>query len=348
MFVTQTLNRGGAERVVSLLSQEFVRIGYEVKIILFDDKVQYEYGGAIININTPPSVSYLTKIIRLFQRVSRLKKIFKKEKPNYIFSFMESCNFSSILTGEKVLVSMRNNPNKKHNFHQKILIRVLYKFKNVIKVVAVSKEIKSILNKDYNLKNTISILNPVVFHKNYVLKENLSKYQPYLVSIGRLNKQKNFEFLINTYAKTKTKDKAKLLIVGEGQERIKLEKIIHNLRLSSNIFLLGQKENIKDYYLQSDLYILSSSFEGFPNVLIEALSNSCASIATNCPTGPSEIISNNQNGMLVENENQEEMIKAIDKLYFNQELKGNFRKNAKKSIEHLKLETIAKEWLDID
>jgi len=347
IFVAQTLNRGGAERVVSLLSQEFERIGYDVKIALFNDKIQYQYGGEIININTPPSANYFIKLIRIYQRVKRLKKIFRDERPDYIFSFMESCNFASILTGEKVLVSIRNNPNKKHNWYQKILIKFLYKFKNVKKVVAVSKEIENILNKDYSLKNTTTILNPIIIDNTYKIQEDLSKYQPYIVSVGRLNKQKNFEMLIEAYLKTKIQENAKLLIVGEGSQRIELEQLIKKLKLEKKVLLIGQKENVKDYYLQSDMYVLSSSFEGFPNVLVEALSNSCACIATNCPTGPAEIITNEQNGLLVENENQDAMNKAIDRLYLDEELKNSFKNNAQKSIKHLKLETIAKEWLSL-
>lgn len=347
IFVAQTLNRGGAERVVSLLSQEFERIGYTVKIVLFNDKVQYEYGGEILNINTPASPSYIVKLIRIYQRVKRLKKIFENEKPDYIFSFMESCNFASILTGKEVVVSIRNNPNKKHNWYQKILIKSLYKFKNVKKIVTVSKEIENILNKYYNLKNTTTILNPIIIDNTYKIKENLSTYQPYIVSVGRLNTQKNFEMLIKAYSKTKTQEKAKLLIVGEGNERTKLEQLIKSLKLENKVLLIGQKENIKDYYIQSDIYILSSSFEGFPNVLVEALSNSCACIATNCPTGPNEIITNEENGLLVENENEEAMSKAIDRLYFDDELKKRFVSNTQTSIEHLKLEQIAKKWLEI-
>jgi GalNAc-alpha-(1->4)-GalNAc-alpha-(1->3)-diNAcBac-PP-undecaprenol alpha-1,4-N-acetyl-D-galactosaminyltransferase len=347
IFIAQTLNRGGAERVVSLLSQEFERIGYKVKIILFDNKIQYKYGGEIININTPASSSYIIKLVRIYQRIKKLKKKFKNEKPDYIFSFMESCNFASILTGEEVVVSVRNNPNKKHNWYQKILIKSLYKFKNVKKIVAVSKEIENILNQDYSLKNTATILNPIIIDNNYKIKENLSKYQPYIVSVGRLNTQKNFEMLIRAYSKTNTQEKTKLLIVGEGSERIKLEQLIKSLKLENKVLLIGQRENIKDYYLQSEIYILSSSFEGFPNVLVEALSNNCACIATNCPTGPNEIIINEKNGLLIENENQEEMSKVIDKLYIDEDLKNKLKDNSIKLIEHLKLEKIAKSWIEI-
>jgi len=347
IFVAQSLRRGGAERVVSLLSQEFERMGNRVKIVLFSNDIEYEYGGEVINLNTPASSNYFIKLFRLFQRVHKLRKIFKNEKPDYIFSFMESCNFASILTGENVVVSIRNNPEKKHNWYQKLLIKILYNFKNVKKIVSVSKEIEKILNKDYSLNNTITILNPIIIDNNYKIKEDLSKYRPFVLGVGRLHKQKNFDLLIKAYSKTQVKKDAKLLIVGEGKERKSLELLINSLNLDDQVILVGQKGNIKDYYMQCDMYILSSRFEGFPNVLVEALSNNCACIATDCPTGPNEIIKNGKNGLLVENENEEELRKSIDKLYFDKELKNKFRQNAQKSIEHLKLELIAKEWLKL-
>jgi len=347
IFVIPSLAKGGAERVVSLLSQEFKRRGYKVKIVIFNNKIEYNYGGEIVNINTPASSNYFVKLLRLFQRTVRLKRIFKKENPDYIFSFVESANFPCILTGGDVVVSVHNNPNRNCGWLQKIFIRFLYKFSNIKKIVVVSKGIEKILNRDYKLDNTITIYNPIVIDNRYKIQEGLSGYQPYILSVGRLEKQKNFEMLIKAYSKTKASKEVKLLIVGEGSERQKLEKLIHNLNLEGKVFLPGKKDNIRDYYLQSEIYVLSSKYEGFSMTLVEALSNRCACVATNCPTGPNEIIKNGFNGLLVENENENTLAEAIDRLYFDEELKNKLKNNAQKSIEHLKLEKIAKKWLEI-
>ena len=347
IFVIPTLTKGGAERVVSLLSQEFERMGYKVKIVIFNNKVEYKYGGEIVNINAPASSNYFVKLLRLFQRTLKLRKIFKEENPDYIFSFMESANFPCILTGKDIVVSIHNNPNRNYSWLQKIFARFLYKFSNVKKIVVVSKGIEKILNRDYKLDNTTTIYNPIVIDDKYKIQEDLSRYQPYILSVGRLERQKNFEMLIKAYSKTEASKEAKLLIVGEGSQREKLEKLINNLNLKGKVLLPGQKDNIRDYYLQSEIYVLSSRYEGFPMVLVEALSNRCACIATNCPTGPSEIIKDGFNGLLVENENENALAKAIDRLYFDEELKNKFKNNAQKSIGHLKLEKVAKKWLEI-
>jgi len=265
IFVLPELSGGGVQRVVSLLSLELVKLGCDVKIILLVDKIEYEYGGDLIILNSQPNSSYIKKIFNLIDRTRSLKKIFKKEKADKIYAFMESCTYSSILTGEEIIVSVRNNIDVRLTYFQKKIMSFFYKFKNVKKVIAVSKEIEKKL-KELGIQRTTTIYNPLKFNKIDNV-ENLTKYKPYFLSAGRLDKIKNFDMLIKSYNNTKAKNETKLLIVGEGKERNNLENLIIQLKLTDKVFLIGRKENINDYYSQADIYILSSKSEGFPNVL---------------------------------------------------------------------------------
>ncbi len=343
IFVIQTLRLGGAERVVSFLSQEFQKSGFEVFIILFDKKISYEYGGEIIALDLKASKDIFKKGINFVKRVKRLKEIFKDKKPNYIFSFVESCNFVSILSGFEVVVSIRNNPLKKHSFWQRFLIKRLYRFKNVKKIVTVSNEIEKILNHQFGLTNTKTIQNPVVFKEQSLKKEDKN----YILAVGRLHKQKNFQMLIKAYSQTKVKDVAKLLIVGEGEQKKELQNLIDELNLNDRVILVGAQKDVDIYYSLATIFVLSSLYEGFPNVLIEALSFNLPVISTNCLSGPSEIITHEKNGLLVKNNDQKELSLALDRLYFDKDLQKRFRENAKKSIQHLEIKEIARRWLDI-
>ena len=338
-FVINSLNKGGAERVVSLLSQELSK-QHKVFIILYDNSIAYEYGGKIVDIDCKSVSGKIEKIFNVFKRRAKLKKIFEKEQFDKIFAFMESAYLPSILTGYPVIASVRNNIKVYSKYITKYILPKAHK------IVTVSKDIEKQLN-ILGIKHTQTIQNPIYIDNEYKIKENLIKYKPFILAVGRLHEQKNFKLLIKSFKNSQAKNELNLLIVGEGQKRKELQELINSYGLEKKIYLVGQKDNIKDYYLQSEMFVLSSKYEGFPNVLIEALSNSCACIATNCPTGPSEIIANEQNGLLVENENQDALTKAIDRLYFDEELKNKFRNNAQKSIKHLKLETIAKEWLSL-
>jgi GalNAc-alpha-(1->4)-GalNAc-alpha-(1->3)-diNAcBac-PP-undecaprenol alpha-1,4-N-acetyl-D-galactosaminyltransferase len=345
IFVLPELSGGGVQRVVSLLSLEFVKLGYDVKIVLLVDKIEYEYGGELIILNSQPNSNYIKKIFILLDRARSLKKIFKKEKADRIYAFMESCTYPSILTGEEIIVSVRNNIDVRLSYFQKRILSFFYKCKNVKKVIAVSKEIEKKL-KELGIQKTTTIYNPLNFNIIDNM-EDLTKYKPYFLSVGRLDKIKNFEMLIKSYNNTKSKGVVKLLIAGEGNERSNLENLIMQLKLNDKVFLIGRKENINDYYSQADIYILSSKSEGFPNVIVEALMNKCPVISTDCPTGPNEIIINNKNGLLIKNENQEEMTKTIDSLYFNKKQKEYFRGNALDSVLHLNGKKIAMKWLSV-
>ncbi|PZP13063.1 MAG: glycosyltransferase family 4 protein [Aliarcobacter butzleri] len=338
-FIINSLNKGGAERVVSLLTKELSK-EHEVFIILFDNNIAYEYGGKIIDIECKSISGKIGKLFNIFKRRTRLKKIFYENKFDKIFAFMESAYLPAILTGYPIISSVRNNPKVYSKFITKYILP------KARKVVAVSNHIEKELN-NLGIENTQTIFNPTIEDEDYKIIENLSKYKPFVLAVGRLHKQKNFDLLIRAYENTKVSNDVKLLIVGEGLGRDNLELLIKELDLKNKVFLVGQKDNIKDYYLQSELFILSSKYEGFPNVLVEALSNECVCISTDCPTGPSEIIKNNENGLLIINENLEEMTKAIDRLYFDENMKKIFSNNAKKSISHLNIKKIAKDWIEV-
>lgn len=336
-FVLNSLNKGGAERVVSLLSMELSK-NHEVYIILFDNNISYKYGGTIVDIKCESVSGTIGKTINVFKRVKRLKAIFDTNKFDKIFAFMESAYLAAILTGHPIIASIRNNP----KVYSKLITKyILPKAKCV---VSVSKEIEKLL-KNLNIHHVITIQNPIIIDKDYKQHEDLSSYQPFLLAVGRLHKQKNFSLLIRSFEEAKANSELKLLIVGEGSEKDTLKNLIHELKLENKVFLLGQKDNIQDYYRQCEMFVLSSKYEGFPNVLIEALSNKCPSISTNCPTGPSEILHHGYNGLLVDNNDKLQLTNAIDTLYFSHNLKKQFRTNSLKSISHLTLDKVAKEWL---
>ncbi|MBI87373.1 MAG: hypothetical protein CMG63_04750 [Candidatus Marinimicrobia bacterium] len=326
---------------MSLLSKELSKSN-DVTIILFDEIIDYEFAGKLININCVTKKSIYGKTINVLNRTLKLKKIFKKENFDKIFAFMESAYLPSILTRFPIIASLRNNPEKSSLFITKyILPKAKY-------IVCVSKNIEKALREDFKILNVITIYNPVNLKSLEKHGENLSKYQPFLLGIGRLHEQKNFELLINAFSKTKARERAKLLILGDGHMKKQLQKMVRELNLESKVYLMGQRDNIVDYYIQSKIFILSSIYEGFPNVLVEALANQCPIISTNCPTGPSEIINNYKNGILVENGNETQMCKAIDKLFFNKDLINTFKNNAIKSVEYLDIKIIAQKWLEVN
>jgi glycosyltransferase involved in cell wall biosynthesis len=122
---------------------------------------------------------------------------------------------------------------------------------------------------------------------------------PVVLAVGRLTKQKDFPLLIRAFAQVCQKRRARLIILGEGPDRPLLEAQVSELGLEDEVALPGFVENPYAYMSRAALYVLSSQWEGLPTVLIEALYCGAPVVATDCPSGPREILANGRYGALV-------------------------------------------------
>ena len=177
-----------------------------------------------------------------------------------------------------------------------------YFFKKADKIIVNSKDFKKEMDKKYSI-DTHCILNPFIFNK--IKKESkvktgkiFSKNTLKLISVGRLTLQKDFITLFKAINMIK-KRKVELIVIGKGSEKEKLENFIKHNNLTNRIKLIGYKKNPFKYINQAEIFILTSIFEGSPNVLIEAQYLKKYVISTNCPTGPREILNNGKYGSLV-------------------------------------------------
>lgn len=343
MLIVPSLARGGVERIVSILSKELSKY-FEVYVIIYHNPIEYEIEGELINLETPTG-SFWKKIKNTFYRVVKLKKLIGKISPNYIVSFMG--NLQPILTFEPIIVSIRNNPDF-FPLYRKYLLKTVYKLPNVKKIITCSYGIEKKLINNYHLKNTKTIYNPIDLK---LVSQKLVAPKPfefdYILAVGRLNKQKGFDILIKAFAKTNLRKRVKLVILGEGGERKNLEKLIVKYGLKSQVLLFGRVGNPFIYMKYAKFFILSSRYEGFGNALLEALACRTPVIATNCENGPSEIIENEENGLLVPVEDEEALKVAMEKLFYDRELYEKLKVNARKSIEKFKINNIIKDWLNL-
>ncbi len=343
MLIVPSLIKGGVERVVSILSKELSKY-YEVYVVIYHNPVEYEIGGKLINLETPTG-SFLRKIKNTFYRVVKLKRLIRKISPDFVISFMG--NLQPILTFEPVIVSIRNNPDF-FPLYRKFLLKTIYKLPNVKKIVTCSSEIENKLNNNYSLKNTKTIYNPIDLH---LIDQKLLALKPfefdYILAVGRLNRQKGFDILIKSFAKTNLRKRVKLVILGEGKERKYLEKLIVKYDLKSQVLLFGKVDNPFIYMKYAKFFISSSRYEGFANVLLEALACKIPIIAVDCKPGPSEIIENGENGLLIPVEDENALKLAMEKLFYDREFYMKLKSNTRKSIEKFNITNIIKDWLNL-
>ena len=203
-----------------------------------------------------------------------------------------------------------------------------YFFKKADKIIVNSVDFKKEMDKKYQIKSSC-ILNPFIFKKikndsMIKTKKIYSKNTLRIISVGRLTIQKDFMTMLKAIKLIK-KRKVELIIIGKGSEKNNLLKFIRNNNLSNNIRLIGYKKNPFKYIRQSEIFILTSIFEGSPNVLIEAQYLKKYIISTNCPTGPREILNNGKYGSLVKIKDYKSIAKIIEKYNYGSAIKNKIK-----------------------
>lgn len=345
-IVIADLVLGGGQRSALNLASALSK-GHDVTVIVFQDNSRhYQVPCKLVNLDCPDQSSVLLKAYNVFKRTRKLKCNFKENDYDYIFGFMESANFPTALAEPKALLSVHCNPHEL-NKYESLLLRLTYPLAS--QIIAVSEDVATILRNDFGLKNVVRIYNLVSFNDiQQQAKEEYSHNRPYVVALGRLTEVKRLDLLIDAYANSDMQNECDLLLIGEGEMRESLEAQIKALSLEDKVVLTGPQANPFKYLKNAELLALSSRTEAFPMVLIEALVLSCPVVATDCPTGPREIVIEGENGLLVESGNQQALTAALDRLYFDKALSASCRESAFESVQHLSDDRVVKEWLLAD
>lgn len=167
---------------------------------------------------------------------------------------------------------------------------------------------------------------------------------PLCVSVGRLEKQKGFENLIEAFSILNKRMKARLLIIGDGKLRKSLTEKIQKLGIEDTVSLLGAEQNPYPFVAASDLYVQSSVHEGLSSAPIEALALGKPVVSTNYPFGANEIIEDGRNGLLVPVGNAEAMAEAAERILRDGNLRKYMSEKAKEKAENFNLEKMIAEY----
>lgn len=301
------LNSGGAERVVSRLSK-ILNDKYNVYVILFEDTyMEYDYSGILVNLDVPAKSGLFAKVKLLKKRVNKLKKQKKELKLDCVISFLDSPNMVNILSkvkGCKSAVSIRNySASENSGSLLGKITNLLYKmlYKRADKVVPVTKVIEELYIKKYSLpKEKIKVIyNPYdITEIEAMMKKDcghdLSAIQgkTTFITVGRQMYQKGYWHLIKAFKKLHDEN-ADIALIMVGQIDEKVVNLIEKFNLRESIILTDRHPNPFSFIAKSDIYVLSSLFEGFPNALAEAMVCGLPVIAADCKSGPREILAPN-------------------------------------------------------
>ena len=303
LIIIPLLRSGGAEKIALLHASMFSK-KYDVTVFTFHENEDYFRASNVYSLNWNYSLLAIFKSLICGPFIVR--KYCKKNKINVVISHMERSNYIvalSRLFGKYRYIHFAVVHNTKYvkSLKHKYLIKFLYH--RIDKIICVSKRIMQTIKSKYGIENLITIYNPIDFDKVNPLKngEVLSAHKSVfnnadkiLITVGRLHEQKGHRFLIDAFHVVQGEvSNLKLLLLGEGPLRKSLENQISRLELQEKVLLLGNVDNVFPYIINSDVFILSSLWEGFPGVLIEALSCGIPIISSDCDSGPREILSQN-------------------------------------------------------
>lgn len=340
---------GGAERVLSNLSFAFERLGYEVHIIVTVNDVTYPYAGKLFNIGLlrDSSNSFLNRINRFLA----LRKYIKQQKFDIIIDFRTRVNglyefmvFKFAYVSHIKIQTVHLGKFSNYLFDKKWLSNLI--FKKFDKIICISEKQQEAVKKSLGFDNLALIYNPIDIAKIQKLKEEkLNIGFEYIIAIGRFVKAKQFDKLIQAYSVSDLPEKnIHLVILGQGEEEGLIKHTQSLSEYSDKIHLLGFQDNPYNYISNSHFIVQSSFVEGLPMVLLEALACETPIVAFDCPTGPSEIVIDGMNGILVENQNFKEFTQSLNKMINDEDFYKRCKSNTLKTVQKFDISVIEKQW----
>lgn len=360
-FLAPNLNGGGLERVVVNLLKGMVKHNLKLDLVLTSatgpllKDVPSEV--RIIDLKTPLGL----RLKSATQVISPLVNYLRQEKPDVVFSNLLTYNLVAVVAVALARVptylvliehlSLQETKNRRRGFQFWLLpLLMRYLYPRADAVLAVSKRLARELEADLKMKSgTIkTIYNPVI-DDNLLLKSQESIENPWfkdgevpvVLGVGRLVDQKDFSTLIRAFAIVRKTRPARLVILGDGVEKKKLQSLISELGLEDDVALLGFVENPYAYMSKATVFALSSAWEGFGNVLVEAMAVGTPVVSTNCESGPEEILDNGKYGELVSVGDREAMAAAILRV-----LAGNVKSVDPAWLEQFTLENATLKYLE--
>lgn len=347
-----SIESGGVEKnlfyIINHIQYKFKKV-----FLVSADKFQHKKFGKNIKIISPNSNSYRNKS-RIIKSLICFFIIIKNFWNKEIIIFSLQSNLFSIIASKiinsKIIIRLNTSPEKySSNFAKKLMFKILYNLAN--KIIVNSHEFKLNIKNYFNLDSTV-ILNPLKVSKNkkkVLFFKNFKELK--IISIGRLTDQKDHLTLLKSLSLLKNKFKVdfKLYLIGKGYNLNLLTNFIKDNDLKKNVKLAGFRKNAFEYIGSSDLLVLSSRYEGLPNVLIEAQASGTPIISSNCPSGPKEILMNGKLGELFKVGDYESLCKKIFEYSKNKKIlkkksilakkylyRYNYKSNLKKYLKILK------------
>ena len=342
-LVGYKLSEGGLEHVFGTVSELLYHANYEVHVIVLENKIEFPYHGTLLNLGC------YSKFKKYFQ----LKQYLVRNNFDYIIDFrhrinpwMEILFIYYIFAGFKFIYTVHSSRLEIYLTSRSWVARKI--LNKAFKIVAVSRALNEKIKLKYGFNKAVTIPNSVA--EKATEFDYLNSLLPfkYCIAVGRLVNLKQFDKMIAAYHESiLPKSEIHLVILGQGEEKENLLQQIENLNLTKYVHLLGFKNDAYFYIKDAQFLVLSSKYEGFSMVILEALNAGIPVVSFDCETGPSELVTHEYNGLLVENQNFIALKESLNRMVENPALYDYCKKNAKESVSKFSNEKVAKKWIDL-
>ncbi len=318
VFFMPSFEGGGVEKNIRMIANYFASKNIKISLITTSKKVKKKFAKKIRFISPVSNIwDKQKRFIKFIICIYFLIKNYRKNKEINVFCFQSNilCILFCKIFGFKIVIRPNSSPTGwSSNYLKNFIFSKILKLSNSI--VVNSNDFKKELKSKFNLDSKC-IFNPLNTNEIRKLSRKKIKFNFYkkdtinLISIGRLVKQKDHITILKSLNYLKKKCNFRLLILGEGDQRENLLNYVNKNNLNNLVKINKRTDNPYPFIKKSQILLLSSKFEGLPNVLLEALALDKFIISSNCPTGPREILDNGKGGLLFEIGNHEELSKKI-------------------------------------
>jgi len=349
-----SMEGGGVEKNIILISNYLINFITNITLITFDKKFSKSFDRRIKIIYPKNNKYTCSKYLKYYACLKILFKEIINQKGSLVFSFQANiyCLILSKILNFKIIVRSNSSPT---GWNKSFIKNFIFKIflKKASSIIVNSFEFKNELDKKFNtnakvIYNPLNI-NEIISKSKKSFHFNFFKSKKYLkiINIARFTDQKDQSTIIRAFNEINKKIDSKLLLMGYGKNKDLIINLIKKYKLTKIVKVIPYQSNPFKYLAMSDLFILSSIYEGLPNVLLEALALKKFIISSNCPTGPREILKNGKYGLLFKPGDYKDLTK---KIYHFQKYKKKLNKkilDGFKSLNRFDYETNSKKYLSI-
>lgn len=349
VIVLPGLGAGGSEHVVNLVANHWAHLGFDVTILTLETeeaKSYYDFaqGISIRRLGVPPKrVSRLTAAWLIYRRIRRMRRAIRQAQPDFVLSFLTRTNVLALIstfgTGIPVIVSERNNPEvQPFGFGWKWLQAILYP--RAFGLVAMTSGAMEYFPERMRRRSWV-IPNAVDLPPDWTCKRGGGV----VTAVGRLTHQKGFDILLEAFAKIEGAfPDWRLIIWGEGEDRDKLEKMRRALGLDGRVEMPGVTARPVQWVETADVFVLSSRYEGWGIVLLEAMAAGLPVVSFNCRWGPATMITDGEDGLLVVPEHAEALATSLARVLSDEALRTRLSSRAAETAKRYARGRILEQW----